>query len=101
MTRLVSVERTPGQKKEFVAIFEKDQKRYTRRFGTPSNYVLNSKKTDKDRDAYRARHSAHPKEKQHLSDPMSPASLSMNLLWGDSRSLKKNVTAYKKKFSLT
>jgi hypothetical protein len=98
--KLVSVVRTPTEKKEFVATFEKDGKRFIRRFGTKSNYVLNKDKTDKDRDNYRKRHRAMKREAQALKDPTTPASLSMELLWGYSRSLSQNVKAFKRKHNL-
>ena len=98
--KLKRVERTPGSTKAFVAVFEKDGREYTRRFGTSSNYVLNKSKTPADRDAYRKRHRAMRAEAKALGDPMSPAALSMHLLWGDSRSLRTNITAYKKKYGI-
>jgi len=98
--KLVSITRTANERKEFKAIFNKNGKEYVRRFGTASNYVLNSNKTDADRDAYRKRHRAMKAEAKALNDPMSPASLSMYVLWGDSRSLSKNITAFKRRFNL-
>ena len=97
--KLKSVTRTPAGRKEFQAVFEKEGKEYIRRFGTGSNYVLNKSKTDADRDAYRARHRAGSSGKK-LSDPMSPAALSMYILWGESRTLSRNVAAYRRKFNL-
>ena len=100
-TKLVKVEETPSSKKQFKATFQKpDGKTYIRRFGTASNYVKNPSKTKQDRANYRARHSQNPKEKAALTKKDSPASLSMHLLWGESRNLQKNVNAYKKKHGL-
>lgn len=98
--KLITVVRTPSEKKEFMATFEKDGKKFIRRFGTKSNYVLNKDKTDTDRDNYRKRHRAMKREAQALKDPTTPASLSMELLWGYSRSLSQNVKAYKRKHNL-
>ena len=102
MTKLLSVERTPGQRKEYKAVFQKpDGKTYTRRFGTASNFVTpGSGKTVEDRKNYRARHSQNPKEKAALRRPDTPARLSMDLLWGPSSSLRQNVKLYKKKHNV-
>lgn len=100
-TKLIKVEETPSANKQFKATFQKpDGKTYIRRFGTASNYVKNPNKTKQDRANYRARHSQNPKEKEALRKKDSPASLSMHLLWGESRNLQQNVNAYKKKHGL-
>ena len=98
--RLVSVVRTGGQRKEYRATFVDGDKEFVRRFGTASNYVTNKSKTPADRDAYRKRHRAMRAEARALRDPTTPASLSMELLWGESRSLSQNVRAYKKRHNL-
>lgn len=51
------------------------------------------------RKAYRARHEAT--EKKFYSDPKRPSTLSRFILWGESDSLNKNISAYKKKFNLS
>lgn len=99
-TKLLTVKRTPNASKAFAAEFEKDGRRYIRRFGTASNYVLNPAKTKADRAAYRKRHRAMKAEARALSDPMSPAALSMHLLWGESRSLAANIRAFKKSYGV-
>jgi hypothetical protein len=99
--KLLKVERTPNAGKQFKATFQKaDGKTYIRRFGTSSNYVSNPAKTKQDRENYRKRHGANPKSKGAKSVPDSPFNLSMHILWGESRSLSKNVTAYKKRYGL-
>ena len=50
------------------------------------------------RKAYRARHEVN--EKKFYRDPQRPATLSRFILWGESDSLNKNISAYKKKFNL-
>tara|TARA_R100000935_G_scaffold38473_1_gene59694 strand:+ start:2895 stop:3185 length:291 start_codon:yes stop_codon:yes gene_type:complete len=96
MVKLVSITRTAGQKKEFKAIFlQSNGKEKTVRFGTSSNYVLNSKKTPQDRLAYLARH----KVNENWNDPMSPGSLSRYILW-ETRQLKTNISRFKKRFKL-
>lgn len=92
--KLLKVEKSDRKNKEFVAIFSDDKKVH---FGTKSNYVLNKKKTPKDRMNYIKRHSENPLEKKALKDYRSPARLSMDLLW-NTRSLDKNIKEYKKKY---
>lgn len=97
MVKLESIERTKSNQKAFKATFKKpDGKTKTVRFGTPSNFVLNKDKTEKDKVNYKKRHSKN----ENWSDPMSAGSLSRHLLWGDSRELKTNISAFKNKFKI-
>lgn len=97
MPKLVSLERTPGQPKEFKAVFIKhDGQRKTVRFGTSSNYVLNPSKTIQDRTAYIKRHRVN----ENWRDPTTPGALSRWILWGHSRSWRQNLSTFKKKFRL-
>ena len=94
--KLISVKKSDRKEKEFVAEFSDGKKVH---FGTGSNYVLNKRKTPKDRMNYIARHSKNPLEKEALKNYRSPARLSMDLLWG-TRSLNTNIANYKKKYNL-
>jgi hypothetical protein len=90
--KLKSVERTPNNKKAFVATFIKDDgKEKIQRFGTGSNFVLNKNKTLEDRKNYIARHRVN----ENFNDPVTAGSLSRHLLWGDSRSLQKILVVLK------
>ncbi len=93
--KLVSVERT-GKTPAFVAVFDLGDKKKTVRFGTPSNYVSNPKKTKEDRTNYIKRHRVN----ENWRDATSRGALSRFLLWGDSRSLAENIKAYKKRFNI-
>ena len=97
--KLLSVEKVGGNK-EYKAVFEKDNKKIIRRFGTKNNFVGLGNKTEKDRKNYIARHSKNPLEKEALKDPTTPARLSMSLLWGQSKSINKNIEEYKKRYKL-
>lgn len=95
--KLLRVERTPNQSKAFNAVFRLDDGKEKRvKFGTSSNYVLNPDKTKKDRENYLKRH----KVRENWSDPLTAGSLSKHILWGESRNLNKNITAFKKRFNL-
>ena len=94
--KLISVTRERKGKKEFKATFETDGKTKIVRFGTASNYVLNPNKTAVDRAGYHARHSKIVGANYNRAD--TPASLSRYLLWGDSRSLSRNLAAYRRRY---
>ena len=95
-TKLKSITRTPGERKEFKAVFTVGDRTKTVRFGTASNYVLNKTKTSRDRANYIARH----RVRENFNNPTSPGALSRYILWGESRSLKSNTAAFKKRFKI-
>lgn len=93
----LTITRTPNKPKAFKAVFTDDKnKTKTIRFGTESNYVLNKSKTKRDRENYIKRHAV----RENFNNPMTAGSLSRYILWGESRSLNKNISAFKKKFNL-
>jgi len=95
--KLEKVVRTPTEGKEFKAIYKLDNgSSKTVRFGTASNYVLNKNKTDLDRKNYIKRHRVN----ENHNNPLTAGALSRHLLWGDSRSLKKNVDDFKTRFNV-
>ena len=94
--KLISVTRTPNHSKAFKAVFMIDGNTRIVRFGTGSNYVLNQSKKPTDRAAYIARHRVN----ENWTDPTTPGALSRYILWGDSRNLGRNITAFKRKFKL-
>lgn len=96
MVKLISVKRTPGERKEFKAAFILNNGREKLvRFGTSSNFVTNPKKTPADRLAYLARH----RKNENWTNYMTPGSLSRWLLWED-RSLNTNVRNFRKRFKI-
>ena len=98
--KLEKISDSERESKKLKAIFLKDGKRKTVHFGTNSNYVFNNKKTIRDRMNYRKRHKAMRYEAKALLRADTPATLSMELLWGESRNLKTNITAYKNKWNV-
>ena len=99
--KLENISPSPREGKKLQATFLKENGRTrTVHFGTNSNYVFNNKKTFRDRKNYRKRHKAMKYEAKALLRPDTPATLSMELLWGDSRNLQTNITAYKKKWGV-
>ena len=87
--------------KKWTAIFRSDDgKEKKTDFGyynikdLKNDYTLNKDKERRRR--YRIRHAKDLK----TNDPTRAGYLSYYLLWGDSTSLKKNISEYKKKFNL-
>ena len=90
------VKKSDKPKKKYVAIFTDSSSGKTKEtnFGAEgmTDYLLSK---DKDRRArYRARH----KKDLQTNDPTRAGFLSYYLLWGDSTSLRTNISAYKKTF---
>ena len=80
-----------------MAVFKMDSGREkTTHFGAAGmdDYTLSKDKEQRAR--YRKRHAKDLK----TNDPTRPGYLSYFLLWGDSTSLRKNITDYKKRFNL-
>ncbi len=99
MTKLIGITRTYGDNiKEFKAEFLlKNGKKKNVRFGTKSNYVLNSEKTQQDRINYLKRHKALNED---WNNPLTPGSLSRYILWGNSKDININIRDFKKLFNL-
>ena len=93
--KLTRVVRNTKGDKEFTAYFLKDGKEKITRFGTSSNFLLNSSKTEADRKAYISRH----KVNENWNDPTSAGALSRYLLC-ETRSLTKNIRRFRKRYGV-
>ena len=83
--------------KKYTAIFyDGDKKVKTSQFGDSRYTDYIQSKDKKRRDRYRTRH----KKDLETGDYMKPGFLSYYILWGDSTSLKTNISKYKKRFNL-
>lgn len=84
--------------KKYTAIFydDKGKKVKTSSFGDSRYTDYIQSKDKKRRDRYRTRH----KKDLETGDYMKPGFLSYYILWGDSTSLKTNISNYKKRFNL-
>lgn len=93
----MTIKKSDKSEKKFVAIFTdsngKSKKSY---FGASAmnDYTITGDKEARKR--YRIRH----KKDLKTNDPTRPGYLSYYLLWGDSKSLQKNIRDYKKRFNL-
>lgn len=97
MVKLIKVEKSKNPKFKYTAFFEKDNKKTKKtNFGASgySDYTIHKDKERRTR--YRNRHLKDLK----TNDPTRAGYLSYYLLWGDSTSLKENISNYKKKFNL-
>jgi hypothetical protein len=99
MYKLLSITTDTDKKHKLVAVFEnKETKRKrTVHFGQygADDYTL--KKDKEQRAKYLERHG---RGRENWNDPVSKGSLSRHLLWGDSTSLQKNISDFKKRFKL-
>jgi len=92
------VKRSSKPEKKYMAVFTRDNGRTkTTHFGQRGapDYLITKDKERRKR--YRDRHRKDLKTK----DPTKAGFLSYYLTWGDSTSLKKNISDYKKRFNLT
>ncbi len=90
------VKKSDKPKKKYVAVFTDSSSGKTKQtyFGSAgmTDYLISKEKDRRDR--YRSRH----KKDLRTKDPTRAGYLSYYLLWGDSTSLRTNLSAYKKRF---
>jgi len=95
MKMIVKKSTKPGKK--LMAIFTRDNGRTkTTHFGAAGMDDYTLKKNKAQRARYRQRH----KRDLKTNDPTRAGYLSYHLLWGDSTSLRTNISSYKKRFNL-
>lgn len=94
----MKIEKGTAKNKKWKAIFydDQDKKIKTTQFGDNRFEDYTQHKDKKRRSKYRDRH----KKDLDKGDYMSAGFLSYYLLWGESTSLKTNISNYKKKFKL-
>ena len=94
----MKLEKSKNPLKKYDAVFD-DGRRISfggvRRDGTPyDDYTLGA--SDQKREAYLKRHSAM----EDFENPYTAGSLAAWILWGSTRSVQKNLDAYRKHFHL-
>ena len=95
--KLLSVKKSDKPEKKYMAIFESDSGRTkTTHFGAAGmdDYTLTKDKEQRER--YRERHAKDLRTR----DPTRAGFLSMEILWGPTTSVVKNVEIYKRKYNL-
>lgn len=95
--RLVAVEKLTDDTHKYKAVFENDNGgTKSVKFGLSGYGDYLTTGNESQRTLYRLRHNKDLK----TNDPTRAGYLSMFLLWGDSTSLARNVSSYKKRFGL-
>jgi len=95
---LVSIKKDTNGKNKMAATFKNKEtgRSKTTHFGALGYDDYTKTKNKEQRDKYLQRHKA----RENWNDPTSPGSLSANILWGSSTSIKTNIANFKKKFNL-
>lgn len=95
--KLISIKPSTKPEKKYMATFETESGRSkTIHFGA-SGMDDYTKSHDKEQ---RARYLARHKANENWNKPDSAGSLSKNILWGSSTSVRENIADFKKKFNL-
>lgn len=95
--KLLRVVKSMKPDKKFDAVFQKENgKEKITSFGASGMDDYTITKDKEQRSRYRKRHMKDLK----TNDPTRAGYLSYYLLWGDSTSLKKNISDYKKRFKM-
>ena len=95
---LVSIKKDTNGKNKMVAVFKNKEtgRTKTTHFGAVGYDDYTKTKNKEQRVKYLQRHKA----RENWKDPTSAGSLSANILWGSSTSIKTNIANFKKKFNL-
>ena len=93
----MDIKKSTAKGKKWTAVFsEPDGKKIkTTQFGATGYTDYTKGATDEQRRAYKARHG----NMLQKTDSKSASHLAYYLLWGESRSLASNISAYKKRFN--
>jgi len=95
--KLLDIKPSTKADKKYMATFQSDNgRKKTTHFGAKGmdDYTLTHDKEQ--REKYRTRHSKN----ENWNEPVTAGALSRWILWGDSTSLKTNISAFKRKFNL-
>ena len=95
--KLLSVTPSPKEDKKWKAVFQQDNGRTkTTHFGAKGMEDYTQHHDKERRERYRLRH----QKDLRTQDPTRAGYLSMEILWGPSTSLQKNIAEYKRKYGL-
>ena len=94
----VKISKSNKQGKKLMAVFTMDNGRTkTTHFGSEGMEDYTKTKDKEQRKRYRQRH----KKDLQTKDPTRAGYLSWYILWGESTSLRDNISSYKKRFNLS
>tara|TARA_R110002072_G_scaffold110411_1_gene238197 strand:- start:296 stop:586 length:291 start_codon:yes stop_codon:yes gene_type:complete len=89
------IKKSDKPEKDYMAVFKEGKKIVkTTHFGDSKLPHYTSGATDDQRERYIARH----KKDLETNDSMRAGYLSFYILWGDSKSIRKNIKAFKERF---
>lgn len=94
--KLKTIKASTRSDKRFMAIFEVNGKEKTIHFGQKGANTYIDNASNDTRKNYLARH----KMNEDWSKPDNAGSLARWVLWGDHKSMRDNITAFKKKFGV-
>jgi hypothetical protein len=97
MTKSVVIKKSTKPDKKLMAVFDIDGKKKTTHFGSKGMDDYTKTKDKEQRKRYRQRHA----KDLNTNDPTRAGYLSYYILWGDSTSLDKNISDYKKRFKFS
>lgn len=98
MISLVGVHPSTTKNKKLVAVFNIDGKLKRVNFGSKNSKTFIDHNDPIKKENYIKRHTALGTE--DFNDPVTPASLSMHLLWGPTNDLELNIQHFKHMFKL-
>ena len=94
MVKSMVVKRSDKSGKKYMAVFEIDGRKKTTHFGASGMDDYTKTKDKEQRKRYRQRH----KKDLTTGDPTRAGYLSYYILWGNSTSIRDNISTYKKRF---
>lgn len=97
MTKSVVIKKSTKPDKKLMAVFDIDGKKKTTHFGSKGMDDYTKTKDKEQRKRYRQRHA----KDLNTGDPTRAGFLSYYILWGDSTSLDKNISDYKRRFKFS
>tara|TARA_E500000318_G_scaffold56079_1_gene52146 strand:- start:3 stop:299 length:297 start_codon:yes stop_codon:yes gene_type:complete len=97
MTKMI-IKKSTKPEKDYMAIFTErpNGRNKTVHFGDSKLPHYTSTATKEQRERYRKRH----QKDLRTNDPERAGYLSYYILWGESKSIKKNIESYKRRFNL-
>lgn len=97
MTKSIVIKKSTKPDKKLMAVFDIDGKKKTTHFGSKGMDDYTKTKDKEQRKRYRQRHA----KDLNTGDPTRAGFLSYYILWGDSTSLDKNISDYKRRFKFS
>lgn len=95
--KLVAIRPAKDGVHKYEAVFDKDGRQKTTKFGAVGYTDFTRGASLEQRAAYRKRHT---NDREDHSDPTTAGALSYYILWGDSPSIRANISSFRKRFGI-